>query len=427
LLTLTDGGYLLAVPPGGSDADEFTVRVGKAGRLRAEGRLEEAADQLQHALGLWRAEALMGLSGPVFDAARERLVESRAAALEDWAEIELDLGRHASLLPELSRLVAEFPLRERLRAVQMLALYRSGRQAEALSAFREARNLLVEEYGVEPGEQLKQLHQRMLRTDPALLLPPGQAVQTSGDPGPKELAPVAAAGASPATGPLPAAVMMAAPRRRRGWFLKPLAAILPVVTLGLVTGPIMAVIAVWRRSRRLGLAAVGYLVLTLIALALVGEDPDVPGPRDDVGMALLLLQAVACSVQAALLVPVQPIPSRAEAVVAARRHQARQIAELHPQLARELGIGRPDLDRDFDDGGLVDLNEAPAAVLASLPGVSMEQAALIVADRAHRGRFRSPADLVVRGIVAPPLPAPLADRIVVVSVQDVVGGAGQNP
>lgn len=427
LLTLTDGGYLLAVAPGGSDAEEFTAQLRRAGRLRAEGRPEDAAGQLREALALWRAEPLMGLDGPVFDAARERLVESRAAALEDWAEIELELGRHAALLPELGRLVAEFPLRERLRAVQMLALYRSGRQAEALSVFREARRLLVGEYGVEPGQQLRQLHQRMLQTDPTLLpapARPGRAVEAP----PIDL-PRPGPGSAPALVPVPVSPQLPGTRPwwRRGWFLKPLVAILPLATLGLASGPVMTVIAVSRRSRLLGLAAVGYFAAAITGFALVGEDPEALGAWDDIGMGLLLLQAAVSSVHAALLVPAPSEPTRGDTALAVRRDQARQVAELHPLLARELGIGRPDLGLDFDDGGLVDLNDAPAAALASLPGVSAQQAALIVADRAHRGQFRSAADLVDRGIVAAPLPAALADRILVVTVQDVVGGAGQNP
>src|SRR6202011_1960599 len=97
-----------------------------------------------------------------------RLEESRLDALEDWIDAELELGRHGDLLGELESLVLEQPLRERLRAQLMLALYRSGRQAEALGLFQQTRRLLVDELGIEPGPALRRMEQAILRHDPAL-------------------------------------------------------------------------------------------------------------------------------------------------------------------------------------------------------------------------------------------------------------------
>ncbi|HET6743830.1 MAG TPA: AfsR/SARP family transcriptional regulator, partial [Kribbella sp.] len=168
LLALTDGGYRLAVGPGDTDLDLFAEHVRAAGRLRAGGRLAEAAGELRTALSLWTAEPLAGLSGTYFEAARARLADERAAAVEEWAEVELEQGHQHSLLPELSRLVAEFPLRERLCGVQMLALHHTGRQAEALAAYRALRTQLVATHGVDPSHPLQTLHQRILTNDPTL-------------------------------------------------------------------------------------------------------------------------------------------------------------------------------------------------------------------------------------------------------------------
>ncbi|GAA2095476.1 hypothetical protein GCM10009780_42230 [Actinomadura alba] len=172
-LTLDDAGYALHVEPDRLDAELFQRRLRQAREARSQDRRGEAIEHLRTALGLWRGEALAGLQGPAFDAARERLEEDRAGALEACAEIELELGHHHRLVAELVRLVAEFPMREQSRYLLILALYRSGRQAEALAAFRDARRFLTDEFGVEPGERLQQLHVGILRSDPALGARPG--------------------------------------------------------------------------------------------------------------------------------------------------------------------------------------------------------------------------------------------------------------
>uniref|UniRef100_UPI00157C0874 AfsR/SARP family transcriptional regulator n=1 Tax=Micromonospora maritima TaxID=986711 RepID=UPI00157C0874 len=169
VLTLTDAGYLLRVAPETVDAVRFERGVRHARQAQSAGRAAEALDEVTAALELWQGEPFTGFAGPWFDAARHRLVELRAVALETRTELELAAGRHGELVGRLVELVAEFPVRERLRLQLMLALYRSGRQAEALAAYRDFAASLREEYGIEPGEALQALHRRILRSDPTLL------------------------------------------------------------------------------------------------------------------------------------------------------------------------------------------------------------------------------------------------------------------
>ncbi|HWS33535.1 MAG TPA: BTAD domain-containing putative transcriptional regulator [Actinoplanes sp.] len=151
---------------GALDSEEFRNGLARADAERRAGHLEDAARIARSALDLWRGEALGGLTGPIFEAARTRLHEERASAWELWAEIELSRGGFAGLVSELSRLVEEFPLREGLRAQLMIALYRSGRQAEALAAFRDAREFFLDELGAEPGERLQETHRQILHNEP---------------------------------------------------------------------------------------------------------------------------------------------------------------------------------------------------------------------------------------------------------------------
>ncbi|KAB1901758.1 AfsR/SARP family transcriptional regulator, partial [Micromonospora sp. AMSO31t] len=171
VLTLTDAGYLLRIPPEAVEAVRFEREVRRARQWHAAGRTEEALAEVTTALERWQGEPFTGFTGPYFDAARHRLVELRAVALETRTELELTGGRHGELVGRLVELVAEFPVRERLRHQLMLALHRSGRQAEALAAYRDFAGLLREEYGIEPGEALQDLHQRILRADPTLIPP----------------------------------------------------------------------------------------------------------------------------------------------------------------------------------------------------------------------------------------------------------------
>ncbi|MGW1343115.1 BTAD domain-containing putative transcriptional regulator [Kribbella sp. NPDC002412] len=432
LLTLTEGGYRLAVAPGESDVDLFGEHVRTAGRLRAEGRLAEAATELRTALSLWQAEPLAGLTGAYFEATRARLADDRAAAVEEWAEVELDQGHQQSLLPELSRLVAEFPLRERLRGVQMLALYRAGRQADALAAYREIRTLLVSTYGVDPSRHLQDLHQRILQDDPTLTPTPAASAPpgaTPAAPAPAAPAPSAIPTPPPAT-PTPWPHVPAAPfvppaahserLRLRDWVLKFVVAAVPVLSVGLLGGPAMGVVAVRRRSTRLGLAAAGYLGATIAGAVMVDSSSDeITSTKDGLGVTLVIASALVCAVHLAVIVPRQ---TRQAPGPETRRQYGRQLAAEHPLIARQLGIGRPDLPNQFEDGGLIDINDAPEAVLRTLPGVSAEHAALIAADRTHRGPFRSLEDLAARGLFPWPIPPQVAEVVLIIRVQDTVDG-----
>ena len=162
-------GYRLRVDARALDADLFLARLEEGRRALAAGKPESAARELREALDLWRGPALAEFRYENFAQAEiERLEELRLAAQEERIEAELGLGRHAELVPELEALSRAHPLRERVRAQLMLALYRSGRQAEALQAYQEARRALAEELGLEPSESLKQLERRILEHDPAL-------------------------------------------------------------------------------------------------------------------------------------------------------------------------------------------------------------------------------------------------------------------
>jgi predicted ATPase/DNA-binding SARP family transcriptional activator len=150
-------GYRLLVRPGELDLERFQELAGA----------DPAA-----ALALWRGSALAGVEAPFARAEADRLEELRLAAVEARIEAELESGGHELLVPELERLIADHPFRERLRGQLMLALYRAGRQAEALDAYQEARRLLVEELGIEPSPTLQELEGQILRQDPGLALAP---------------------------------------------------------------------------------------------------------------------------------------------------------------------------------------------------------------------------------------------------------------
>ncbi len=169
----TPAGYRVRVAAGELDLDRFE-RAAAAGRESlAAGLPARAAEQLREALAEWRGPALAGLEGVSFAAAEiARLQEQRLDALEMRLEADLATGRHAELAAELRALVAEHPWRERLHAHLMLALYRTGRQAEALEAYAAARAALVEQLGIEPGPELRDLQIAILAHDPRLA-PPG--------------------------------------------------------------------------------------------------------------------------------------------------------------------------------------------------------------------------------------------------------------
>ncbi|MFI8848881.1 AfsR/SARP family transcriptional regulator [Streptomyces sp. NPDC053499] len=189
-------GYLVRVPEDSLDVSVFERRVAEARKLRTGGDLAAAAELLHAALELWEGKPLAGLPGPLAEAERYRLGEQRLSAFEFRTDVDLELGRHEEAAAELTALVGEHPLRERLCELLMLALYRCGRQVEALAAYRQLRETLRKELGVEPGPSLLDLHTRIVVADPSLRAPepPKQAAPPAPPPSP----PPTAAAARPA-------------------------------------------------------------------------------------------------------------------------------------------------------------------------------------------------------------------------------------
>lgn len=164
VLVSVGDGYALTVAPDALDLTAFERRAADA-----EGAAPERAHALLGAaLDLWSGDPLLGVPGPFAEAQRERLKLRRAEVLEARLDLALRLGRHTEAIGELTALAAEHPLRERAHALLMLALYRAGRQAEALAVYAGLREMLVEELGIEPGPEAADLHRRILGGDPAL-------------------------------------------------------------------------------------------------------------------------------------------------------------------------------------------------------------------------------------------------------------------
>jgi predicted ATPase/DNA-binding SARP family transcriptional activator len=162
-------GYRLRVDPGELDAERFEGLAAEGASALAARSYAKASELLLEALGLWRGPALVDVHDEPFAQAEiTRLEELRLAAIEDRLEAELGLGRDQELVAELEALVSEHPVRERVRGLLMLALYRAGRQADALETYREARRVLVDELGLEPGPELRELEQAILRQDESL-------------------------------------------------------------------------------------------------------------------------------------------------------------------------------------------------------------------------------------------------------------------
>ncbi|MFI6260987.1 BTAD domain-containing putative transcriptional regulator [Micromonospora sp. NPDC051006] len=490
VLTLSEAGYLLRVTPESVDAVAFERAVRRAQRLRSEGRVAEAVTALRSALELWRGEPLAGLPGPFFESARHRLVELRAAALETRAELELELGRHRELVGELVELVVEFPLRERLRHQLMLALHRSGRQAEALAGYREYGDLLREEFGIEPGDALQDLHRRILRSDPALMpaaapLPP--AVRAT-DPAPPpaepnapaepttsveptaSAAPTASASAPPArvsadptpppptstpavpptaapppvsAAPFPAYLPPPAgpssfaglpPAADGRWPKTPMprwasatatvvGTVLVLLSLGCLTWLVILLYAAWRRSWRLALAGVGYLAVLVLEVSLLDIEHPEAEPSAATSVVFLglvvftwLIGAVhvvllSRGVWATLTGGPGSAKDRAGEERRIRREHSRYLLYHYPAARGELRIGRPDLPRSFDDGGLIDVNAVPEQVLAGLPGLTAEQCRQMVVDRWLRGPYSSLEELAGRCLLPPNVTEPLRDLL----------------
>jgi DNA-binding SARP family transcriptional activator/class 3 adenylate cyclase len=164
-LVTRPAGYVLVVGDGESDLARFEGLVARSRAVEPE----ERTTLLAEALGLWRGDPLADLEHETF--AQEeirRMEELRQAAVEERLDAEIACGRHREAIAELESVISRNPLRERPRAMHMLALYRAGRQAEALQAYQDARRVLVEELGIEPGPELQELHAAVLRQDRAL-------------------------------------------------------------------------------------------------------------------------------------------------------------------------------------------------------------------------------------------------------------------
>jgi DNA-binding SARP family transcriptional activator len=162
-------GYLLDIAPDRVDALVFERLAAQARSVTGPGQAARRANLLNQALMMWRGPALEGLPRTaVMTAEASRLDELRLGVMEERIEADLALGRLVEAIGELTVLVAEHPLRERLRGLLMIALYRSGRQADALATYQAGRKLLVEELGVEPGPELRSIESAVLASDPAL-------------------------------------------------------------------------------------------------------------------------------------------------------------------------------------------------------------------------------------------------------------------
>ncbi|MCB5912411.1 AfsR/SARP family transcriptional regulator [Streptomyces pinistramenti] len=169
VLATRHGGYLLQVAPGCVDVHHYEQAAACGQAAFGEGDSERAARHLRTALALFPGPALVDVRvGPVLQTEVLRLEESRLCTVERRIDADLRLGRHAGLLAELTHLTACHPSHEGLHSQAMVALYRSGRQAAALAAYRRLRRRLIEELGVEPSPQLQRLHQAMLAVDPRL-------------------------------------------------------------------------------------------------------------------------------------------------------------------------------------------------------------------------------------------------------------------
>ncbi|MFI2617296.1 BTAD domain-containing putative transcriptional regulator [Streptomyces sp. NPDC018584] len=168
-LVSTGGAYALCMRPEDVDARCFEHRHAEARRLRGRGERRPALDLLDSALDLWRGEPYTAIPGPFAGVERMRLQELRFTAVEEWAVEMLAMGRHTEAVAPLGDLVAKAPLRERLRALLMLSLQGCGRRAHALEVYRETRELLSAELGIEPCPDLRALHQRILADQPVVL------------------------------------------------------------------------------------------------------------------------------------------------------------------------------------------------------------------------------------------------------------------
>jgi len=195
LIKTRGGGYLIAITGPALDSLAFEATVTEAEAAVSAARFDEAARLLGVALNLCRGPLLAGIEGRIFGDAAAAWEERRCSVVESYHDYQLRLGRHREILAELVRLAREYPLREKPAGQLMLALYRCGRRADALSLFSDTQALLAAELGLDPGLELQRLYQQILGDDPALATPapagvPGRALVA---PGPSERPPADAA------------------------------------------------------------------------------------------------------------------------------------------------------------------------------------------------------------------------------------------
>lgn len=324
-------------------------------------------------------------------------------ALEECLDLEARLGRHVQLVPELTALIGAYPFRERLRGLLMTVLHRSGRQAEALAAYREARRFLVEELGSEPGDELQQVHRQILEPVLAPSAAPAQVVA-------QVVAPP-----MPQPGPSPAAAHPWGVRLGTWWL-----PLLPLLSLGFLSWAAAGYGAIRLRSMVHGLIAGAYFALVTVAFVTTEANSSLYS-KDVATLAIvlcwvggtgqgLLLRYRVLELRASLSDPLVQLARERTT----RRQSARQILVREPAVARDLRIGRPDLPREYDDGGLVDLNHVPEQVLTDVLGIAPEQAGRIVAERERTGGFWSIEEVVGRGLLPEATVRALAEILVVI-------------
>ncbi|WP_344086139.1 AfsR/SARP family transcriptional regulator [Luedemannella helvata] len=176
-LETSSASYLLHVDPAQTDVWSFKQGVAEAAGLNANGELRESVRSLRAALALWRGTALVGVPGKSIQQEARLLEDERIAAYEDLFSTEILLGNHRTIVPELRKVVSRYQYHETLRAQLMVALYRAGRQAEALQVYAVIRRKLREDLGIDPGPELQELHKSILEQVPGtILLPPSVSV-----------------------------------------------------------------------------------------------------------------------------------------------------------------------------------------------------------------------------------------------------------
>jgi len=201
-------GYTIRIPTESLDSAVFRRMINSGRELAAAGKIRDAVAELRAALALWRGTAVASdVDSGVVRTMAIRLEEERIRTTEECIELELKLDRHHELVAELSELVKAYPLRESLRALHMLALYRSARQADALESFQEIRTILREELGLEPSDQLDRMHKSILKRENSPTIAPrnGLGLESTGKVGaiiPRQLPKAVAFSAGETAAPL---------------------------------------------------------------------------------------------------------------------------------------------------------------------------------------------------------------------------------